>query len=134
MKKRSLYTYWGICFILCAGLGFIPNPAGLVKAVMVLLSLLFFLPGALVLYGGIRREDRAAVSRIRTLSAVSLLATLLTLVANLLVTRAPTLVGDLFYALLVIVSTPMVCGQYWIVSLFLWSCLLVASILWMPKK
>jgi len=31
------------------------------------------------------------------------------------------------YEILIVVSCPMVCSQYWLVSLFLWACLLFAT-------
>ena len=34
MKKKSLFALWGGLFLLCAGLGFIPEPAGAVRWVL----------------------------------------------------------------------------------------------------
>ena len=31
------------------------------------------------------------------------------------------------YVLLAVVSAPMLCGQIWVISLFLWACLLMVS-------
>ncbi len=134
MKRQKLYLCWGGCFALCAGLGCIPNPEGLLKAVMVLLSVLFFLPPTLLLVRGIREKNRSEVLLIRRIALLSLGVTLALLVANVLTARGAKAVGDFFYYLLVILSAPMVCGQYWVLSLFLWGCLLTTSCLWMPKK
>ena len=42
MTEKKLYMLWGVLFILCAALGFIPEPEGLLKALLVLVSILFF--------------------------------------------------------------------------------------------
>ena len=44
MNKKILFILWGALFVLCAGLGFIPEPQGAVKGLMTGLSVLFFLP------------------------------------------------------------------------------------------
>ena len=49
MKKSTLLLIWGILYIICAGLGFIPEPQGMVRAMLFLVSLLFFLPPAVLL-------------------------------------------------------------------------------------
>ncbi len=134
MKQKHLYILWAVLGAVCIGLGCISQPSQAAKALMVTLAAAFFVPGAVLLYGAIRHRDRKTVCIIRNLAAVSLGLTLAALIGNLLSVRAPTAVGNFLYAVLIIVSTPMVCGQYWVLSLFLWSCLLVASLMWMPRK
>lgn len=134
MKDKTLFLIWILLGALCAGLGFIPEPVGFGKGVLVLLALLFFLPGALLLLRGIHREDRKAVVRIRRISLCSLGLTLLLLLLNLVSVEGSQLLGDLAYGLLALVSVPMLCGQFWWMSLFLWGSLLTASILYAPKK
>ena len=133
MSNKKLFLIWGIFFILCAGLGFIPEPEGLLKALMVLLALDFFAPGVLLLYYAIKGRDKATLRCIRNLSAASLALTLVLLVANFLSVMAPQPVGDFLYGLLVIFSAPMICGQFWAVSMFLWACLLMVSLTWLRK-
>jgi hypothetical protein len=70
---------------------------------------------------------------IRNISAASLILTLLLLVANFASVGASVAVGDFLYGLLVVVSAPMVCSQFWVVSLFLWACLLMVSISFLKK-
>lgn len=127
MKQKTLYILWAFLFILCAGLGFIPKSEGLGTAVLVVLCLAFFLTGGMLLYGAYRHGDVQGVRRIRIISAASLGITLVLLVANFLCANASQTVGNLLYGLLVILSSPMVCGRYWVISLFLWACLLMAS-------
>lgn len=133
MKEKILYCIWGGLFILCAGLGFIPNPTGVGKGILVLIALLFFVPGGMILADGIRFGDRKGVLRIRWISIGSLLLTVGFLIANFCSVGASDAVGNTLYELLVIVSAPMICSQYWVLSLFLWSCLLTGSFL-LPKK
>lgn len=129
MKNTVLYAAWGGLFLVCCLLGCIPEPQGLLRAAMIFLSVLFFVPGGWLLYRGLRGQDRAAVVRIRLLSALSLGLTLTALVANFAAATAGRALGDFLYGLLVIVSTPMICSRYWILSLFLWGCLLFGSFL-----
>lgn len=127
MNNKKLYTLWGVLFILCALLGFIPQPVGLMKALLVLLSILFFVPGCILLYRAAKSGDLQRISLIRTLSLISLGATLVLLVLNFLSASASDAAGSFLYGLLVVISAPMICSQYWIVSLFLWACLLMTS-------
>ena len=128
MKKNWLFALWGGLFILCAGLGFIPEPEGTVKGLMTVLSVLFFLPGGILLHEAQKGKNRKQIRIIRNLSAASLGLTAAVLVLNFLCFAADDAVGDGLYAVLVIVSSPMVCSGYWLLSLFLWACLLVKSV------
>ena len=49
MKKHYLFALWGGLFTLCAALGFIPAPGTALKILLTLLSVAFFIPGALLL-------------------------------------------------------------------------------------
>ena len=127
MNQKSCFALWGGMFALCAGLGFIAEPVGLLKALMVLLSLGFFVPGFLLLRDARRRGDRNTLALIRNLAALSLLTTLILLIANFLSVMAGEILGSILYYVLIIVSAPMICSQYWAVSLFLWACLMIAA-------
>ena len=126
MKIKLTYALWGVLFIICACLGVVRDAAGFGKVLLILSSLIFFLPGVLLLYWGQRKQ-------VRIISICSLSATLVLLVANFFSVLASKAVGDILYALLVLVSSPMVCSQYWVLSLFLWACLLMATFV-KPKK
>lgn len=124
MTVSLLYALWGGLYVLCAGLGFIPAAAGFGKAILVLLSLCFFAPGFLILRKGKKKDFR----RVRNLSILSLSVTLVLIVANVLSVLASQTVGAVLNALLILCSAPMFCGQYWVLSLFLWACLMLAGI------
>ena len=58
---------------------------------------------------------------------ISLSLTLLLLVLNFLSPMWDSLTGRILYNLLIVVSAPMVCCRYWVLSLFLWACMMMAS-------
>lgn len=134
MKKSTLYALWGGMFILCAGLGFIPEPDGALATILTLLSLCFFLPPSLLLYGAAKARDTDCFKLVRNLSLLSLTLTLILLVANFsLALRSETL-GTVLHYILTIVSTPMVTSGHWAMTLFLWACLLMVSLTEIKKQ
>lgn len=134
MSNKFLYSLWGVLFIICAGLGFIPEPAPGIQAVFTSLAVLFFLPPALLLWNAAKRQDRYTRMLVRNLSFASLVLTLVLLVGNLLSAMQSEFLGNVLHGMLVIVSAPMMCSGYWVLSLFLWACLLMASIHALKKK
>ena len=129
MNKKNLFVLWGVLFILCAGLGFLPEPAGLLKGLMTALSVLFFVPPALLLY----HADRETALLIRNLAALSLGVTLVTLILNFVLAVSSETLGNILHYILAVVSAPMICSGYWVLSLFLWACLLMASLKLLKK-
>ena len=127
MKKSSLMAVWGIFYIICAGLGFIPEPEGAVRIFLTAISVLFFVPPAILLFDAFSSGDKKTIRLIRLLSALSLALTLVLLTANFLAALGASWLGTLLHILLVIGSAPMLCSNYWVLSLFLWAVLLVAS-------
>ena len=134
MTKKKLYIAWAIMFMICAALGFIPAPKGAAYWSMFLFSLLFFVPPTILLYKAGKGRDKKELRRIRMISLISLGLTLLALALNFLSVDATEAAGIAVYYILIIVSSPMVCGQVWVVSLFLWGCLLTASWQELRKK
>ena len=130
MKKKLLYAIWAVLFILCAGLGFIPEPEGLTATVLTGLSVACFLPPAFLLY----RSDRHDILLIRNLSVLSLGLTAVLLILNFLTAFSSEKLGLVLHYVLTIVSSPMLCSGHWALSLFLWACLLVASLRQLQAK
>lgn len=127
--KGILKAIWAGMFIVCGVLGFISQPGSGAKVLMVILSLLFFVPPYADLWFSWKNKDQKELRLVRNLCLVSLGATLVLLVANVLsVLSRSEVMGNVLYYALVIVSTPMVCGQYWAYSLLLWAGLLWCSI------
>ena len=57
MKKSTLYLLWAGLFIICAGLGFIPEPVGFPRFLLTALSIGFFVPPALLLHQAAKAKD-----------------------------------------------------------------------------
>ena len=127
MKNKSLLAIWGIFYIICAGLGFIPEPEGTVRIFLTAISILFFVPPAILLFDAFSAGDEKTIRLIRLLSTLSLALTLVLLTANFLAALGASWLGTLLHILLVIGSAPMLCSNYWVLSLFLWAVRLVAS-------
>lgn len=119
MNHKMLFVLWGGLFAATAVLGFFP--AGWWSTAI---CVLFFLPPALLLYRG----DRNTAQLIRNLSALSLGVTLLVLILNFVLAVSSETLGNLLHIVLTIVSAPMMASGYWVLSLFLWACLLMASL------
>ena len=124
MKQKTLFIFWGGMYILCGLLGLGSGPAG---AGRVLLTLAFFLPPFLIFRKAKGSQDRQTLRLLRDLSAASLGLTVLLIGLNVAAFNASETVGNLLHVLLVFLSSPMVCGGNWLISLFLWACLLIAS-------
>ena len=129
MKNKSLYILWGMLYVLCTLLGFIPQPAGFLRVLMLVFSALFYIPGFILVHTALQQNDKKTLRTLRIISAGSLVLTLAALVGNFLGVLASEAVGNLLYVALVLVSTPMVCSGFWVAPLFIWACLLFASFL-----
>lgn len=122
----ALFCAWGALYLLNVGLGFLTGAAGLVKAALIAIALLSFVPGALLLLRGHRKITLA----IRWISIAVLGLTTILLVAFFLCAAfASEAAVNVVFVLLGVVSAPMLSGQYWILGLFLWACLLSATFL-----
>ena len=128
MIRKLLFALWAVLFSLCAGLGFIPEPEGLMTAVLTGISILSFLPRWILLYRAVKSGSIADILLIRNLSALSLGMTLAALIANFITAFASETIGQILYYILIIVSSPMVCSGHWAMRLFLWACLLMVSL------
>ena len=132
--KGILKALWAGMYILCAVMGFLPAPTGGNKVLLILLALLFFAPPFADVYFSWKRKDRQELGLVRNLCFVSLGATLVLLVANVLSVLGGEALGNALYYLLVIVSVPMICGQYWAYSLLLWAVLLWCAVAALGKQ
>ena len=127
MKKSRILALWAGMFILCAGLGFIPELQGGLRSGLSLVSGAFFLPPFWLLRQARQQGDVSAAALVRNLSALSLGLTVLLLVMNLMSVGFGETAGNILYYVLVIVSSPMICSGVWAISLFLWACLLLTA-------
>ena len=123
MKKSVLYIVWGILYCACVGLGFINAPQGLVKVLLVALSIGFFVPPFYLVFQARKEKSRKTLLALRLVSIGILVLSLILLVLNFLSVYFSAHTGLVLYVLLVMFTPPMVCGQNWFLSLFLWACL-----------
>ena len=134
VKEWILYAVWLCLYILCVGLGTVEEVEGAGKVFFVLTSLIFFIPGVLLLLLGRREKNRKMLLRVRIVAICSLGLTVAVFCANVVAVAGSSQLGSLLHDLLNLVSAPMFCSQYWILSLFCWACLLWTSFLKFNKK
>jgi len=127
VKEIVLYAAWLCLYILCVGLGTVEEVEGIGKVLFLLTALIFFIPGVMLLVMGMREKNRKMILRVRIVSVCSLALTMIVFCANIVAVAASSQLGSFLHDLLNLVSAPMFCAQYWIVSLFCWACLLSAS-------
>ena len=127
MKQKTLYTVWGLLFVLCCALGFLTQRTEALEVVFTILSVLFFVPGMLLLVDGYGRNDKKALRRLRIISLCSLILSLVLLAASFASAKSSIELGNVLHYMLGVVSTPMFCSVFWALPLFLWGCLFMAS-------
>ncbi len=130
MNQKVLFVLWGVLYVLCAALGFLPQPEGAMRVLLIILAVAVFVPPLLLN----RTGDIRTLRLVRNLAAIWLVLAVGLLIANFLTIAASTLVGNVLYCLLVIISSPMVCGQYWVLGLFGWAYVFFDSINALAKK
>ena len=131
-KEWILYAAWLCLYILCVGLGTVEEAEGIAKMFFALTALIFFIPGIILLVLGIKKQNKKMVLRVRLIAICSLVLTVAVFCATVLAVGSSAQMGSFLHDLLNLVSAPMFCSQYWILSLFGWACLLSAS--FMKKK
>lgn len=124
MNRKTLFTIWAGLFILYAALGFIPERSEPVQVFLMIFSLIFFLPPALLVKYG----DTDTVKLVRNLAALSLTLTAAVLILNFVLARGPAFLGNVLHFILAVVSAPMLACGNWALSMFLWACVLMGSI------
>lgn len=134
MKKTILWCIWAFLYALCAGLGYLENPTGTQSLALLVMALIFFVPGILLLVDALRSDNKKTLLQLRWISGLSLGLTLVLLVANVASVLASEAVGNVLYNFLIFVSVPMVCSQQWLLSMFLWACLFFATMAGRKKK
>ena len=125
-KELILYAIWLCLYILCVGLGTVDQMEGIGKVFFILTALIFFIPGIILLVMGIREKNKNTVLRVRLIAVCSLVLTVVLFCVNI-VAAAAGRVSPVLHDLLNLVSAPMFCSQYWVISLFGWASLLSAS-------
>ena len=128
MDKSIYLALWGGMYVLCCVLGFLPEQTGFSMYVMSAVSLLFFLPPFLLVRKAKAQLYHKTLNLLRRISLLSLGLTTVLLVANFLSVLSPSeTLGKVLHILLSLVSVPMMCSGFPLISLFLWACLLSTS-------
>ena len=123
MKKWTIYCIWGCLYVVCAALGFaVTEPSQLQTFALLVLSLLFFVPPALLLIDAYRHGCRKTRVILRWISGLSLSLTFVFLVGNIASALGGDALGNALHEILILVSVPMICSQQWFLSIFLWAC------------
>lgn len=123
MKIKTVWWTWLYLFGLCCVLGFIPEPTGFIQVLLGIVGICFFIPPAFLLIKG----DEKSVFWVRLLSILSLVLTTVTVILNFASALMDPVWGTVFQIIMAILSTPMLCCQIWVISLFGWACLMSAS-------
>lgn len=134
MTNQRITMIWAFLYGVCAALGFIPNPAGALSGLMIVLSVAFFIPPAILVYRGVKTRDFVLLKKIRYVSLIWLALTMALIILNFLSVEASEAAGKVLYWLLILVSSPMICSQMWVVPIFLWGCLLTVCLQHREKK
>ena len=134
MSNTVLYALWGGLYALCAGLGFVAAPAAGPELLMRLLSIALFVPPLVLNHRAAKAGNRRTLTLVRNLSGLWLILTSLLLVGNFLSVLASETVGNILYYLLVIVSSPLIAGRSWAMTIFLWAYVLFDSLAKLKKK
>ena len=122
MSNTILYALWGAIYALCAGLGFITEPKYSLRILMTVLSLALFVPPFVLNYRSAEKKDRRMLTLVRNLSFCWLVLASVLLIGNFLTVLSSETLGNILYALLIIVASPLVASGSWALAIFLWAC------------
>ena len=134
MKEKILYCVWAAMYIVCVGLGTAEERGPFFVVLLGVLALLFFVPGFMLIHRGISTDNKKILRRVRVISILSLLLTLVMMIVHILCFQANEEAGKTLNDLLNLVSAPMYCCFWRGTRLFLWCCLLVSSFPRLWKK
>ena len=133
-KTKKLWILWAAAYVLCTVCAFFPVAPGALTGLFLLFSLGFFVPPAFLIAEAVRGKKTKILKIIRNLSLISLGLTLVTILLNFVSIQASDVWGLVLYWLLILVSTPMICSQVWVVGLFGWACLLMVCLKYLKKR
>ncbi len=134
MSNKTWYWIWGGMYAICAVLGFIPGPQGALYWLLFGISLLFFVPPAVILRQAVTAKDRRSIKIMRTVCLTWFAVMLFLLILNLGSIGASAAAGAAVYYFLVVLASPMICSQIWVVPMFLFGCLLTVCFQQLRKQ
>jgi len=134
MKMKPIWLSWLYMFILCAVLGFIPEPTGFFKFLFALAAAAFFVPGFVLLAKADHRDDLKTIRIIRNIAIAALVLAVGLIMLNFASALMSKAWGIVLYYMMVVLASPLVCGQYWVLTLFGWACLMFYAISLLKKR
>lgn len=132
-NTKHLWIIWAVVYAVCTVCAFFPIAPGALSGLFVLLSLGFFVPPAILIYKAVQNKWPKILRIIRNLSLISLGLTLVMILLNFASIQASREWGLVLNWILILVSTPMVCSQVWVIGLFGWAVLLMTSLKYLKK-
>ena len=135
MKQKLIYLLWLFLYIICVGLGTITESIPVLIVFQGLFALLFYVPPVLLAIEGLKEGQRRYLVQIRVISILSLVLTLIFMIANIASVYASEAVGNTLNQLYILVAAPMHCLPYGFISIFLWASLLMFTFprIWKEK-
>ena len=133
-NTKHLWIIWAAAYVICTVCAFFPVAQGALSGLFVLLSMGFFVPPAFLIYKAVQNKWPKILRIIRNLSLISLGLTLVAILLNFVSIQASQEWGLVLYWILILVSTPMICSQVWVIGLFGWAMLLFTSLTYLKKK
>ena len=133
MNTKKIWLSWLYLYVLCAVLGFIPGPTGIAKFALILLGTAFFVPPIILIRWAEVRDNFTTLRYIRLISCIALPVSVLLVMLNMASALMSQVAGDVLYAILGIVASPLVCGQVWVLTFFGWAYVLIRSMIALKK-
>lgn len=134
MKKCKIMDYKGLLglwlglYVLTAVLGaFLPGAGGWLHGLMMVLSVVFFLPPVLILHRAKQEGNAHYLRLVRLLSILALVLATGFLCLAIWTAQSPAALQATVHILTAILTAPMVCSGFYALPLFLWAVLLMLS-------
>ena len=130
-KKPVVYIMWAVWYLCCVLLCLGADPVGMGKVPFVVMGISTFAPPYYLLY--LSKKDKKHIKVVQIISIASLAAFVVLCVLNILSVKWSAAAGLVLDRLFNILCAPIICGQFWVVGLFLWASLLRVTILMLKK-
>ena len=127
MKKHKIaitYGVWIVFYIVAVLLSLLNAPGVLVR----IYSILFFVPGVLLAVWAAKEKNKKQIKRLRTICITSLVLTTVMLVVSFLTVNAASQTTRIVNSIFIILSEPLWISPSWVLSVFLWACVLMITV------
>ena len=132
VKKKSVVSvFWAVWYLICLFLSLGAEPVGMAKIPFLVVGVAAYTPPFYLLY--LSKKDAKTIQIVQSISIASLVAFAVLFVLGVLSVNWSTEAGRILDILFKILCAPIVCGQFWVVGLFLWASLWRACALMLKK-